>query len=93
VHNDKTNSITRDNKTGVCVLIDIAVSGNRSVLKKEALSGYKSLAQSHLVGKKKSAVAPNTCQPALCNLLLVVFLALRILRWLPDCQKTCGPLL
>jgi hypothetical protein len=51
VHNDKTGSITRGNNTGVCVLIDIAVSGNRSVMKKEALSGHKSLAQGPLVEK------------------------------------------
>lgn len=51
VHNDKTDFITRDNKRGVCVLIDIAVSGNKSVMKKEALSGHKSLAQVRLVEK------------------------------------------
>jgi hypothetical protein len=49
VHNDKTNSITHDNKTGVYVLIDIAFSGNRSVMKKEALSGHESLAQGRSV--------------------------------------------
>lgn len=52
MHNDETDTITRDNKTGIYVLIDNAVSGNRSVLKKKALSGHKSLAQGRSVEKK-----------------------------------------
>ena len=93
VRNDKTDPITRDNKTGVFMLIYTAVSGNRSVMNKEALSRHKSLAQGRPVEKKNCAMALNTCQTSLCNLLHVIFLSLIILRWLPDCQKSCGPLL
>lgn len=38
MHKDKTDAITRDNKTGICVLIGIGVSGNRSVMKEKKLS-------------------------------------------------------
>ena len=34
--NNKPNSIIRDSEKGTCVLIDVAISGNRNVIKKEA---------------------------------------------------------
>jgi len=93
MHNDKTDSITRDNKTGVCVLNDIAVSGNGSVMKKEALSGHKSLVQGRSVEKKIAHWRLILVDPHYVICFMSFFLALRILRWLPDRQKTCGPLL
>ena len=36
VLNNKPDIIIRDNEKGICVLIDVAVSGDRNVIKKEA---------------------------------------------------------
>jgi hypothetical protein len=36
IHNNKPEIVIRDNKKGRCVLIDIAISENRNVIKKEA---------------------------------------------------------
>jgi hypothetical protein len=34
--NNKPDNIIRDNKKGTCMLIDVAISGERNVIKKEA---------------------------------------------------------
>jgi len=36
IHNNKPDIIIRDNEKGTCVLIDVAISGDRNVIKKEA---------------------------------------------------------
>jgi len=36
IPNNKSDIITRDNEKGTCMLIDVAISGNRNVIKKEA---------------------------------------------------------
>jgi len=36
IPNNKPDSIIRDNEKGTCVLIDVAVSGDKNVIKKEA---------------------------------------------------------
>jgi hypothetical protein len=36
ISNNKTEIIIRDNEKGTCVLIDVAISGHRNVIKKEA---------------------------------------------------------
>jgi hypothetical protein len=36
VPNNKPDIIIRDNEKGTCMLIDIAISGERNVIKKEA---------------------------------------------------------
>ena len=36
IPNNKPDIITRDNEKGTCMLIDIAISGHRNVIKKEA---------------------------------------------------------
>ena len=36
VPNNKPDIIIRDNENGTCILIDIAISGDRNVIKKEA---------------------------------------------------------
>jgi hypothetical protein len=36
IHNNKLDIIIRDNKKGTCTLIDVAISGDRNVIKKEA---------------------------------------------------------
>jgi hypothetical protein len=36
IHNNKPDIITRDNEKGTCMLIDVAISGDRNVIKKEA---------------------------------------------------------
>jgi hypothetical protein len=36
IPNNKPDIITRDNEKGTCVLIDVAISGDRNVIKKEA---------------------------------------------------------
>jgi len=36
ITNNKTDIIIRDNEKGTCVLIDVAISGDRNVIKKEA---------------------------------------------------------
>jgi len=45
IHNNKPDIIIRDNEKGTCVLIDVAVSGDRNVIKKEAekILKYKDL--------------------------------------------------
>ena len=35
IHNNKTYIIIHDNGKGTCVLIDVAISGDRNVIKKE----------------------------------------------------------
>jgi hypothetical protein len=43
IHNNKSDIIIRDNKEGTCMLIYVAISGDRNVIKKEAekISKYK----------------------------------------------------
>ena len=36
IPNNKPDSIIRDNEKGTCMLIDVAISGHRNVIKKEA---------------------------------------------------------
>ena len=36
IANSKPDSIIRDNKQGTCMLIDVAIPGDRNVIKKEA---------------------------------------------------------
>jgi hypothetical protein len=36
IPNNKPDIIIRDNEKGICMLIDVAISGNRHVFKKEA---------------------------------------------------------
>ena len=36
IPNNKPDIIIRDNENGICILIDVAISGNRNVIKKEA---------------------------------------------------------
>jgi len=36
IHNNKPDIIIRDNEKGTCMLIDVAISGDRNVIKKEA---------------------------------------------------------
>jgi hypothetical protein len=36
IPNDKPDIIIRDNEKGTCMLIDVAISGDRNVIKKEA---------------------------------------------------------
>ena len=36
IPNNKPDIIIRDNEKGICVLIDVAISGDRNVTKKEA---------------------------------------------------------
>jgi len=36
IPNNKPDVIIRDNEKGTCVLIDVAISGDRNVIKKEA---------------------------------------------------------
>jgi hypothetical protein len=36
IPNNKPDSIIRDNEKGTCMLIDVAISGDRNVIKKEA---------------------------------------------------------
>jgi hypothetical protein len=36
VYNNKLDIIIRDNKKGTCILIDVAILGDRNVIKKEA---------------------------------------------------------
>jgi len=45
IPNSKPDIIIRDNKMGTCVLIDVAISGDRNVIKKEAekILKYKDL--------------------------------------------------
>ena len=45
IHNNKPDIIIRDNEKGTCMLIDVAISGDRNVIKKEAekILKYKEL--------------------------------------------------
>jgi len=45
IRNNKPDIIIRDNEEGTCVLIDVAISGDRNVIKKEAekILKYKDL--------------------------------------------------
>jgi hypothetical protein len=45
IPNDKQDIIIRHNKKGTCILLDVAVSGDRNVIKKEAeeIIKYKDL--------------------------------------------------
>jgi len=36
IHNNRPDIIIRDNEKGTCMLIDVAISGDRNVIKKEA---------------------------------------------------------
>jgi molybdate-binding protein len=36
ISNNKKDIINRDNGTGICTLIDVAICGHRNVIKKEA---------------------------------------------------------
>ena len=41
IPNNKPDIITRDNEQGVCMLINVAISGDRSVIKKEIEKSVK----------------------------------------------------
>jgi hypothetical protein len=45
IRNNKSDIIIRDNEKGTCMLIDVAISGDRNVIKKEAekILKYKDL--------------------------------------------------
>ena len=45
IPNNKSDIIIRDNENGACMLIDVAISGDRNVIKKEAekILKYKEL--------------------------------------------------
>ena len=45
IPNNKPDIIIRDNEAGTCMLIDVAISGDRNVIKKEAdkILNYKDL--------------------------------------------------
>jgi len=45
IPNNKPDIIIRDNEKGICMLIDVAISGDRNVIKKEAqkILEYKDL--------------------------------------------------
>jgi hypothetical protein len=45
IHNKQPDTIIRDNEYGKCMLIDVAISGDRNVIKKEAekILKYKEL--------------------------------------------------
>jgi hypothetical protein len=45
IHNNKPDIIIRENENGTCMLIDVAISGDRNVIKKEAekILKYKDL--------------------------------------------------
>ena len=49
VPNNKPDIIIRDNEKGTCMLIDVAISGDRNVIKKEAeqILKYKTLQQKY----------------------------------------------
>jgi hypothetical protein len=46
IPNNKSDIIIRDNEKGTCMLIDVAISGDRNAIKKEAenILKYKDLA-------------------------------------------------
>jgi hypothetical protein len=52
IHNNKLNITIRDGGKGMCMLIDIAVSGDRNVIKKEAkkILKYKDLTKQSACG-------------------------------------------
>ena len=43
LHNNKPDIILRDNEWGICLLIDIAISGDRNLIKKEAEKTWKNI--------------------------------------------------
>jgi hypothetical protein len=45
IHNNKPDIIIRNNEKGTCLLIDVAIPGDRNVIKKEAekIIKYKDL--------------------------------------------------
>jgi hypothetical protein len=98
IHNDKLDIITRNNKKGTYMLIDVANLGDRNVMKKEASQDsyipgiYKFLVRGRS-GEELCSVAPNIFGFSLWNILDVIFLVLRIWMWLLGCQKPCEPLL
>ena len=41
IHNNKPDIIIRDNEKRTCILIDVAISGDSNVIKKEAEKNFK----------------------------------------------------
>ena len=61
IPNNKTDSTIRDNEAGTCMLIDVAISGDRNVIKKEAenILKYKDLTiEIQRMWKVKTRVIP-----------------------------------
>ena len=61
IPNNKPDIIIRDNEKGTCMLIDVAISGNRNVIKKEAekILKYKDLTiEIQRMWKVKTRVIP-----------------------------------
>ena len=61
IPNNKPDIIIRDNETGTCMLIDVAISGDRNVIKKEAemILKYKDLTvEIQRMWKVKTRVIP-----------------------------------
>ena len=60
-HNKKPDIIIGDNEKGTCILIDVAISGERNVIKKEAekILKYKDMTiEIQLMWKVKTRVIP-----------------------------------
>ena len=60
--------IIRDNEKGTCMLIDVAISGDRNVIKKEAekILKYEDLTREiprtgHVESKNKGDISNNSC--------------------------------
>jgi hypothetical protein len=41
IHSNKPDIIIRDNEEGTCMLIDVAISGDRNVIKKRGREDFK----------------------------------------------------
>ena len=55
IPNNKPGIIIRDNEAGTCMLIDVAISGDRNVIKKEA----ENRNTTHVEGKNKGDTSNN----------------------------------
>jgi len=57
ISNNKPHIITRDNENGICQLIDVAISGDRNVIKKETkILKYKDLEIQHMWNVKARVI-------------------------------------
>jgi hypothetical protein len=61
IYNYKPDLIIRDNEKRICILIDVAVSGDRNVIKKEAemILKYEDLTTAHVECKNKVDTGNN----------------------------------